>query len=421
MILPSLSFKSLRNRALTSVLTVLSIALSVTLLLSVERIRKSAQEGFTSAISQTDLIVGARSGPVQLLLFTVFNVGNPTHNISYKAYEKLKDHPAVAWTIPYSLGDGHKGFRVVGTNEDFFKYYHYRGNHQVEIEKGRVFRGLFDVVLGAEVARSLGYKLGDNVVVAHGVTHGHGVQHHDDKPFQVVGILSPTGTALDRAVYITLEGMEAMHVDWHDGAAPVAGKETPAYELSRENLKVDDITAFFVGAKNRVETLKLQREINEFAEEPLLAIIPGATLAELWDGLSYVEGSLKAISWMVVVVGLTSMLIALLTTLQERRREIAILRALGASVQQVTGLLIFESGLLTLIGIVVGLGFSFGAIGLVAPWIEREFGLYLTGGGFSFVEIMYLIVTLVAGVLIGVIPAMIAMRNALKDGLTPKV
>jgi len=421
MVLPNLSFKSLRNRALTTSLTVISIALSVTLLLSVERIKKAAHEGFTSSISKTDLIVGARSGPVQLILYTVFNVGNATHNISYQTYEKLKQHPAIAWTVPYSLGDGHKGFRVVGTNEDFFKFYRFRGDHQVEIEKGRVFRGLFDVVVGAEVARALNYKLGDSIVIAHGVTHGEGVQHHDDKPFQIVGILTPTGTALDRAVYVTLEGMEALHVDWENGAAPRAEKMVPAYELSRENLKVDDITSFFVGTKSRIETLGLQREINEYKDEPLLAIIPGVTLNELWSGLSYIEDSLKLISWMVIVVGLMSMLIALLTTLQERRREISILRALGANTYQVTGLLIFESGLLTLLGILLGLGLSFGVLGLVGPWIEREFGLYLTSTGFSAVETGYLIITLVAGVLIGLIPAGLALKNALKDGLTPRV
>jgi putative ABC transport system permease protein len=421
MVLPKLSFKSLRNRALTTSLTVLSIALSVALLFSVERAQRAAHDGFTSAVSKTDLIVGARSGPIQLILYTVFNVGNATHNISFKTYEKLKAHPAVSWTIPYSLGDGHKGFRVIGTNEDFFKYYHYRGDNQVEVEKGRMFRGLFDVVVGADVAKTLNYKLGDSIVIAHGVTHGEGIQQHDDKPFQIVGILSPTGTALDRSVYVTLEGMEALHIDWVNGAAPLPDKIIPAHQLVRENMKVDEITAFFVGAKSRIETLGLQREINNFAEEPLLAIIPGATLSELWNSLSYVEGVLKAISWMVILVGLMSMLIALMTTLQERRREISILRALGANTSQITGLLIFESGLLTALGIALGILLSISLTTLLGPWIESEFGLYLIGPWFTRTEMIYIAVTFVAGLLIGLIPASLALRNALKDGLTPRL
>src|SRR4051812_24748169 len=114
MIFLSLAYKSLRNRLLTSLLTILSIALSVSLLLSVEQAKRAAQDGFTQSISQTDLIVGARSGPLQLILYTVFNMGNATHNISYETYADIKNNPAVDWTIPYSLGDGHRGFRVVG-------------------------------------------------------------------------------------------------------------------------------------------------------------------------------------------------------------------------------------------------------------------------------------------------------------------
>lgn len=421
MILFRLALKSLRNRIFATTLTVISIGLSVALLLSVERAKRAAEEGFTQTISKTDLIVGARSGPIQLILYTVFNMGNATHNISYETYEDIKKNPAIEWTVPYSLGDGHRGFRVVGTTDDFFAHYHFRGDKKVELEKGRTFRDLWDVVIGSAVADQLGYKLGDNIVIAHGVTRGEGVQKHDDKPFEVVGIMSPTGTPLDRAVYMTLKGMEALHIDWKDGAAPRPGQGVSAKSLHEDDVKVHTITAFFVGAKSRIDTLRLQRQINEYKAEPLLAIIPGVTLSELWNGLSYVEGVLRVISWMVIVVGFMAMLIALTTTLNERRREMSILRAVGANTTQIISLMVFESFFLTVLGVLLGIVISSGLGAVLGPWIENSFGLYMSGPTFTSTEMIYLLITLVGGVLIGFIPAYRAMQASLKDGLSVKL
>ncbi|MGZ3775332.1 MAG: ABC transporter permease [Pseudobdellovibrionaceae bacterium] len=421
MIFLKLAIKSLKNRAFATTLTVVSIALSVTLLLSVERAKRASEEGFTQTISKTDLIVGARSGPLQLILYTVFNMGNPTHNISYETFQNIKNNPAIAWTIPYSLGDGHRGFRVVGTNEDFFKYYHFRGYQSIEFDTGKEFHDIWDVVIGSDVARKLNYKVGDRIVIAHGVTKGEGIQTHGDKPFAISGIMKPTGTPLDRAVYISLEGEEALHVDWHDGAAPTKENIIPAHQLNRQNVKVDAITAFFVGSKSRIETLKLQRSINDYKGEPLLAIIPSVTLNELWNGLSYVEGVLRIISWMVVLVGFFAMLIALTTTLNERRREMSILRAVGAKSTQIMGLLVFESTLLTILGICLGTMTSFTLIAVLKPWLESSFGLYLIGPWFTERELIYLVITLFGGILIGFIPALRAQKLALKDGLSVKL
>lgn len=421
MIFLTLAMKSLRNRALATTLTIFSIALSVTLLLTVERAQRAAREGFTQSISQTDLIVGARSGPLQLILYTVFNMGNATHNISYETYEDIKKNPAIEWTIPYSLGDGHRGFRVVGTNEDFFKHYRYRGQMDIQLQSGEVFKDLWDVVIGSEVEKTLRYNLGDKIVIAHGVTRGEGIQKHDDKPFRVVGIMKPTGTPIDRAVYIRLEGLEAVHIDWQSGAAPQKDQVIPASSIHAEDLKIHTITAFFLRTKTRIETLRLQRTINEYKTEPLLAIIPGVVLSELWQNLSYVEKVLKMISLMVVSVGLMSMLIALTTTLNERRREMAILRSIGAKQGQILSLLVFESALLTFAGIVLGSLISVGGVFILAPWLETEFGLSLGGPIWTSTEMIYLAMTFVAGVAIGFIPAFRALNAALKDGLSVRV
>jgi putative ABC transport system permease protein len=239
----TLALKSLANRRFSTVLTVFSITLSLVLLMSVERIKRAAEDGFTQSVSGVDLIVGARSGPLQIVLYTVFNIGQATQNVSMESYEEIKALPEVEWTIPYSLGDGHKGFRVVATNSDFFRHYQFRAKEKIEFSAGGELKGLFDVVIGADVAQSLGYQLGSAVVVAHGVTTGIGIQSHDDKPFQVVGIMKPTGTPLDRALYISLEAMEAIHVDWQSGSAPSEDKKIQTEQLTAEMLKPKTITS----------------------------------------------------------------------------------------------------------------------------------------------------------------------------------
>lgn len=417
----SLAYRSLKNRKLTSVLTLLSLALSVSLWVGIEHIRVGARESFSNTISQTDLIVGARGRSLQLLLYTVFHMGSPTANVSYESYEKIKNQPAVLWTIPISLGDSHRGYRVVGTNEDFYSQYRYRQDRRIEFEQGRAPADVFDVALGSEVAQRLGYRLGQRIVVTHGITSSQGILDHEDKPFTVVGILRPTRTPVDRSVYITLEGIEAMHIDWKQGAPPLKGQEVPAERIKKEEIKIEQITAFFLRSKARVQTLGLQRQINTFPEEPLMAVIPGVALSELWNGISYGEQVLKVVALFVVIVGLVGMLMALYTSLNERRREIAILRAVGVGPLKIMFLLVVESGLLTLVGSVLGIGLVYILIVLLQPLVEQQFGLYLPVETLTATEHLYVAGVVLAGLVVGLIPAWKAYRNALSDGLSVRI
>ena len=390
MIYLKLAMKSLRNRLVPSFLTILSIALSVMLLLAVERTRRASEEGFTQSVSQADLLVGARTGPLNLILYTVFNMGSASNNISMKSYQEIRSNPAVEWTIPYSLGDGHKGFRVVATDENFYKHYRFRGDQGVNFSKGIPALDIWDVVIGSDVENKLKYKLNDTVVVAHGVTRGVGVQLHDDKPFRVVGILKPTGTAIDQTVYISLYGMEAIHVDWSNGSQPNQDKSNPQNKITKEMLEINQITSFFLRTKNRIETLQLQREINNYKDEALLAIIPGAVLSDLWRGLGQLEIVLKIISFMVMIVGLFSMLSTILAGLNSRRREMSILRSIGAGPFQLTMLFVFESAFLTLAGICLGVFLELSGFFILSGWLESQFGFYVTGALLTVTEIIYL-------------------------------
>ena len=165
----TLAIKSLWSRRGTALLTIGSLAVSVMLLLGVEKVKREARNSFTSTISGTDLIVGARSGGVQLLLYSVFRIGNAANNISIDSYSRIAAFPETAWTIPLSLGDSHRGFRVLGTTVDYFTHYRYARKWSLSFRAGKQFEDIFDAVLGAEVAETLGYQIGDPIVVNHGI------------------------------------------------------------------------------------------------------------------------------------------------------------------------------------------------------------------------------------------------------------
>ena len=417
MLLFRLAFKSLRSRSLTTTLTIFSIALSMMLLVGVDRLRDAAQAGFSGTLSHTDLIVGARGGDLPLLLSSVFHIGNASNNISWDTYQHFAQHRAVAWSIPISMGDSFHGYRVVATDDNFYVHYQYRRDRSLRIMQGHTPTGIFDVALGGEVAAHLHLQLGQRIVLAHGI-ESKSILNHDATPFTVVGILAPTATPVDRAVYITLLGDEAMHFGWEGGTPPPIGETAPKLDPSK--LKVDEVTCVLLGTKSRISTLYLQREINTYKPEPLTSIIPAYTLEELWSLLDYADTALSLVSGAVLVVGLLAMLIALYTALNERRREIAILRAVGLHARQIFTLFLLESTLIAAAGTALGIGAVYVLLFVMRGSIENHFGLPIALVGISTRVELYAIATLVAGALLGTIPASRAYRNSLIDGLNAR-
>ncbi len=416
----TLTLRSLLNRKVTVFLTVTAIAFSITLLLGVEKIRSGARSSFQNTISGTDLIIGARTGPTQLLLYAVFRIGNATNNISWESYQdfvRLKD---IKWTIPLSLGDSHRGYRVLGTTQDYFQYFQFGQKRTLEFVEGRPFQEVYDAVLGAEVARKLKYQMGQKIVLAHGVSEVSFFDHAD-KPFRVVGILKPTGTPVDQTIHVSLQGIEAIHIDWQEGVPPAEGQEVSAEQALQMNLQPKTITAFLVGLQSKFGIFKIQRAANEYREEPLMAVLPGATLQSLWRTFSIAENSLRLISIFVVLTGLMGMLTALLTSLNERRREMAILRSVGARPWHIFGLLVGEALFLALMGGLLGVALLYGCLFLGQPWIERQWNLFLPIQMLSLYDCAILGGVVSVAVLIGFIPAWQAYRHSLADGLTIRI
>ncbi len=417
----SLAFKSLRNRKFTILLTVLVIALSVTLLLGVDRIRHEARNSFTNTISGTDLIVGARSGRIALLLSSVFHIGSAENSISWQSFEEIAANPQVRWAIPLSLGDSHKGYRVLGTNDDYFSYFSYGRDRSLQLASGQRFVAENELVLGAEVAGKLGYRIGDQIVVSHGAGE-FSFHDHDDQPFTVVGILQATGTPVDRTLHVDLAGIGMIHADTFSGASGPDEYDALFAGINKHSAsEPEQITAFLLGLKSRGAALGFQRMISNYAAEPLTAAMPGVTLQQLWDAIGVAEKALLAVAALVVVVGLFGLLATLLTSLNERRREMAILRSVGARPRHLFGLMVGEATLVTLFGVVVGITLLQLLLAAGQPLIASRYGLYLQSGGLSINQLLLIGLICLCGALIGLIPGYRVYRYSLADGMTVKL
>lgn len=417
----SLAWSSLLNRKGSVILTIVAVALSVALFLGVEKARSGAREGFENTISGTDLIVGAPTGTVNLLLYSVFRMGSATAEVSWPTYRQIAERPDVAWAVPIALGDSHRGYRVMGTTTDYFEHYKYGGGQPLEIAEGAVFDDLFDAVIGADVARELGYEVGTPLVLTHGIGAADLGSGHENRPFRVSGILKSTGTPVDRTVHVSLEAITAIHVGWETGAKNPLADSIPTEMIRTFDLTPRTVTAIFVGLERKGTILTTRRQINTNRGEPLMAIIPGEALRELWGVTSIAERALLAVSGFVIAVGLVSILTSILTSLNERRREMSILRATGARPGHIFSLLVLESGLIGFMGAFIGIVIVHGLFAAVAPMLQARYGVAFGAGGPGLLDLYVLGAVTFASLVIGAVPAVAAMRRSLADGLSVRL
>lgn len=391
--------RSLLYRKGTMALIIFSIALSTAILLTVEYLRIEAKQSFGKMVSGTDLIVGARTGQLNLLLYSVFQIGNPTNNISYSSYQLVAKNPQVAWTIPISLGDSHRGYRVIGTSHDYFEHFKFGKNQSLSFSQGNAFSDVFDTVVGFEVAKKLQYEIGDPITLSHGLGSTSFI-NHDETPFKIVGVLAATGTPVDKAIFVSLQGIEAIH---HD--------DEHLHEHSDEIFEPESITAFLIGVRSKISTFSLQRAINEYSKEPLTAILPGVALVELWQMLTMFERLLLLISVLVLVAALAGMAAVLLTALRERRQEFILLRTLGAPTGFIALFIQCEVLLITLTGLLLGGLVCWLSILLGEIYLAENFGIFISQNIFHSSTLIIVGAILAGSFLIGFIPVVSAYRK----------
>jgi putative ABC transport system permease protein len=320
--------------------------------------------------------------------------------------------------IPLSLGDSHEGYRVVGTTTQFYEHFRFAKGQHLQIEQGEWISDTFDAAVGAEVASAHRYRPDDKIIIAHGGGDESFIVH-TDRPFKVAGILKRTGTPVDRAVYVGLKSIDEIHQgfdgDEHDH------DPLDIHGSHGDKTVQGGLSAILVGLKSRAAAVSMQRSLNEHGHEPLTAIMPGVVLLELWQMMSMVERVLKIVALLVVAVGLFSMLIILMTSLNERRREMAILRSVGARPAHVFVLIMGEAVFLTLMAIGLGVALVYGLMILLQPWLESMYGLYLVIDWPNRTELMLLAVIALCGFVVGLIPGIRIYRYSLADGMTIRI
>ncbi|WP_344804011.1 ABC transporter permease [Allohahella marinimesophila] len=412
------ALRSLLNRKATAILTVLSIMVSGFVIFGVEHIRQEAKSSFSRTVSGTDLIVGARTGQLNLLLYSVFRIGNATNNISWQSYQDLAARSDVAWTIPLSLGDSHRGYRVLGTSQDYYEHFRFGRQQALELAEGSSEMGVFGAVLGAEVANKLSYEVGDPIVLSHG-TGKVSFSNHTDKPFEVIGILQPTGTPVDQTVHVSLDGIEAIHIDWQNGVK-MPGPGISAEQVVERDLTPEAITAFMVGLKSKIATFRFQREVNEYRQEPLLAILPGVALSELWQMMGALENILMVISGLVLVASLLGMSTMLLASMRERQRELAVIRAVGAHPSFVFLLIELEALMLTAAGIAGAIAALWLTLISAQDLFSERYGLFIDLDFMSARVLIIIGIMFAATAVLALIPGLSAYRASLNQGLVVK-
>jgi putative ABC transport system permease protein len=411
-ILLSVAWNSLLSRKKTVVLTLLSLCVSTMVLLSVEHIRLQAKESFNRTISSVDLIVGAPSGQLNMLLYSIFRMGSPTNNIKYESFLMLQQHEVVQWAIPISLGDSHRGFRVMGTNDAYFTYYKYGNKQNLRFKEGHKFDGIFEAVIGADVAKTLGYRVNDKIIIAHGIG-STSFTHHEQAPFVVSGILLPTGSPVDKTVHISLEAIEAVHL-------PPSTIQTVLNNPKNAALRPESITSVMLGLTNKFAIFRMQRELNNYSDDRLMAILPGVAMAELWSLMSTVENLLRAIAALVLISSLFGLATMLLASMNERQGEIAVLRVLGAGPFTLLLLILFESLILICISIAMAISGLKVMLVILDGWLVSKFGLFLSHNLLSS-EIFNLIgLVILATMLVSLYPGIEAYKKALHMQLTGK-
>jgi putative ABC transport system permease protein len=410
----SFAWDSIKNRRKSVLLTFFSLVISISVLMSVEHIRVQAKESFNRTVSDVDLIVGAPSGQLNLLLYSIFRMGSPTNNISWQSFTTLSELEQVKWAIPISLGDSHRGYRVLGTSNAYFEHFKYGNQQALTFTSGQAFSATFEAVIGAEVAKRLNYTVGSKMVIAHGIG-AVSFKNHEQAPFVVTGILAPTGTPVDKTVHVTLAGIEAIHLP---PAQLQALSNQPASGSELLSLTPSSISAVMLGLESKMTVFTLQRSINNYQADRLMAIMPGVALAELWELMSMVENILMIISILILVSSLIGLAVMLLSSMRERRREIAVLRVIGARPSVIFSLIMTEALLLVGLSIAAALVLLNVSFYMLGGWLSATYGVFIDANIYTVNTVMLSLLVLACAAFVTLFPAIDAYRTALHSSLS---
>lgn len=389
----TISFANLRFRASNSFFNALILALGIAIIITLLHVSQQVESRFSRDLQGIDLVVGAKGSPIQLILSSVFHLDIPNGNIPIEEAEKLKKNPLIKSSIPVALGDNYNGFRIVGTTESYIN--HYGG----KLSGGRLYSKEMEVVIGSEVAAKYPAKVGDKIVGAHGLTNSDDL--HSDSPYEIVGILAPTGTVLDRLVLTPVESV--WHVHEHpdeDDAEEVAyKKEHPGNE----------ITSLLISYSTPMAAVTLPREVNKTSS--MQAASPAFELARLLKIIGVGSDAIKAFALVLIIIAAIGFFVTLLSAVNDRRYDITLMRSLGASRNKIFSFVLIEGLSLGICGAVLGLLLGHGFSYFAKIWIEQTRHMSLGNTGFDIYELYILLGVIALSAIAAIIPAIAAYKT----------
>lgn len=425
-----LSWKNLIYKPLNMLLSLVLFALGTGLVALLLLLNTQLQAQFEKNLASVDLVIGAKGSPLQLILSSMYHIDTPTGNISVKEAKPFLNpkHPLIEQAVPLSMGDSHRGYRIIGTNEEMINFY------EAEIGEGRLWKKTFEVTLGAKVAADLGMKIGDTFKSSHGFVIDDNLVHDDGNSFVVVGVLGKTGSVIDQLILTDTRSVWEVHDHGAHEAAPTAedhahhdhtghdhnhdhAQDQPPASSSFLDQPDKEITSLLLRFKNHgYQSLNMQRNINENTD--LQAATPAIEINRLYSMMGVGTDTLQVLALVIVFVSALSVFIALFSSLKERKYELALMRVSGASPSTLFALLILEGLLLAGLGCLLGLLLSHGAMNLLSGHLEEAYRYPFTGWLFLKEEIGLIVGALVIGFVAALIPAYQASGTDISETLT---
>lgn len=413
--LMSLVRRSLRQHALSSFVTIVSVGLAAGLTMSVFAINAQTYDAFTGGKVGFDAVLGARGSQLQLVLNTVFHLETSPGNIPWSLYKEISEDARVTLAIPYAVGDNYQGYRIVGTTPEMFTKFTYREGQGFVLQPGgRVFdETKREAVLGNYVAEKLGLTVGSTFNPYHGLQFSEREKHRDQ--FTVVGVMEPTNGPSDRVLWIPIEGIYRMSGHVLRGGGTVF-RPTPDGAVPEEHREV---SAVMLKLRNPQAGFLLSQTINQQGKVATLAWPIARVMSELFDRIGWVSRILTMVAYLIVVVAAGSILASIYNTMNERRREFAILRALGARRSTVFSAIVLEASTITTLGALLGFLVYGGILAAAFVIVRAQTGVVLDAFKFDPALWMTPVGMILLGALAGLVPAFKAYRTDVASNLTP--
>lgn len=404
-----LTWKNLIHKPLNLLLNVLLFALGVGLISLLIQVNNQLKEQFDKNQADIDMVIGAKGSPLQMILCNMYHIDNPTGNISIKEARPFLNtkHPYIKTTIPLSLGDSYKTFRIVGTTHQILDLY------QSEVETGDKWKNAFDVVIGKAVAESAGLKIGDEFDSSHGFNDDDGMEHEHDTKFKVVGILAANGSVLDQLVLTSPNTIWEVHEHDHS-AEKIANILTNDSLMAYEDKEITSILIQFKSRKS-IPALNMPRAINSNTD--MLAASPVYEINRLYSMIGIGIETLRYLALILVIVSALSIFISLFNSLKERKYELAVLRVIGSGRGRLFGLILMEGILIAIIGTALGLLLSHVGMYFIANGMEGSYKYSFTASKFYREEGLLVLGALAIGFIAAILPALKAFRTDIHNTL----